>query len=93
MRSHRDIGAQFGDNLKRCRSDRGLSQEELGIRASLHRTEIGLLERGERIARIDTAIRLASALDVPITELVKGIEWEPGSTQAGEFAPRECRAE
>lgn len=79
------IADRFGRNLKRARTDADLSQEEVGIRASLHRTEIGLLERGERIPRIDTAIKLAGSVDVPCEELLAGIEWTPGSAQPGTF--------
>jgi transcriptional regulator with XRE-family HTH domain len=79
------IAARFGDNLRHARKDAGLSQEEAGIRASLHRTEIGLLERGERIPRIDTAIKLAGAVDVHLGELVAGIEWSPGFARPGRF--------
>jgi transcriptional regulator with XRE-family HTH domain len=80
------IGKQFGQNLLRARSRLGISQEELAVRASLHRTEIGLLERGERLPRIDTAIKLAGALGLPLASLVEGIDWQPGSTQAGAFS-------
>jgi transcriptional regulator with XRE-family HTH domain len=79
------VAARFGDNLRHARKDAGLSQEEAGIRASLHRTEIGLLERGERIPRIDTAIKLAGAVGAPVSELVAGIEWSPGFARAGQF--------
>lgn len=37
------IAARFGDNLRHARKDAGLSQEEAGIRASLHRTRSGCL--------------------------------------------------
>lgn len=40
-----DVAARFGDNLVRVRRQSGLSQEELSIRASVHRTEISQLER------------------------------------------------
>lgn len=79
------IAARFGDNLRHARKDAGLSQEEAGIRASLHRTEIGLLERGERIPRIDTAIKLAGAVSVPLSALTAGIEWSPGFARPGQF--------
>jgi transcriptional regulator with XRE-family HTH domain len=82
---HVGIAARFGDNLRRVRKDAGLSQEEAGIRASLHRTEIGLLERGERIPRIDTAIKLAGAVDVSVGDLLAGIGWNPGRSLPGEF--------
>ena len=80
-----DIATTFGRNLNRCRKRSGLSQEELAVGASLHRTEIGLLERGERLPRIDTVIKLAGALAVPPSELIAGIYWSPGTTSRGNF--------
>jgi transcriptional regulator with XRE-family HTH domain len=80
-----DVAARFGQNLARCRKQAGMSQEELGIRASLHRTEIGILERGARCPRIDTLVKLAGALAVPPAELLEGIAWRPGGTTTGEF--------
>lgn len=53
-----DVAARFGDNLARLRKGADLSQEELSVRASLHRTEISQLERGLRIARVDTLVKL-----------------------------------
>ncbi len=80
-----NIAEQFGKNLHRARKAAGLSQEQTAVRASLHRTEIGLLERGERLPRIDTAIKLASALEVDPGELLAGIEWQPGTVTPGHF--------
>lgn len=51
------VAGRLGENLHRVRRREGLSQERLAVRASLHRTEIGLLEKGERVCRIDTLIR------------------------------------
>jgi transcriptional regulator with XRE-family HTH domain len=79
------IAARFGDNLARCRKLAGVSQEEVSYRAGVHRTEISQLERGLRIPRIDTLVKLASALAVPTDNLLAGIDWEPGSIQAGGF--------
>jgi len=69
---------RFGANLARCRAGAGISQEELSFRASIHRTEVSLLERGERMPRVDTALRLAGSLGVPLKELTAGLEWRPG---------------
>lgn len=80
-----NIAARFGENLARCRKAAKLSQEELGFRASLHRTEIGQLERGVRLARIDTLVKLAGSLGVPPGELLEGMDWDPGGTRIGEF--------
>ncbi len=81
-----DVADRFGENLRRCRRRAGFSQEELGMRSSLHRTEIGLLERGARVPRIDTLIKISSALQIPPVELIEGIEWTPGNTTSGRFA-------
>lgn len=81
-----DIAASFGRNLARCRKRAGLSQEELAVRASLHRTAVGQLERGERVARVDTLIKLAGSLGVPPGDLLGGMSWSPGGTRVGEFS-------
>lgn len=47
-----------------------------------------MLERGARVPRVDTLLKLASVLGVRIDcALLEGISWEPGgrSTQAGSF--------
>ncbi len=84
-----DVAARFGENLMLYRKRANLSQEELGFRASLHRTEISQLERGVRVARIDTLIKLAGALSVPPGDLLKGMAWTPGSARVGRFKVRE----
>lgn len=81
----REVAERLGDNLRRTRRRVGLSQEQVAIRASLHRTEIGLLERGSRVARVDTLIQLAGAMSVPPAELLDGIGWTPGDVQGGSF--------
>jgi transcriptional regulator with XRE-family HTH domain len=84
-----DIAAHFGDNLVRCRKRAAISQDELSVRASVHRTEISQLERGLRIARIDTLIKLAGSLEIAPEELLVGMSWSPGDTRVGKFRPVE----
>lgn len=79
------VAQLFGANLAHCRNAAGLSQEEVGIRANLHRTEISQLERGGRCARIDTLVKLAGALGITPSELLAGIEWRPAEIQPGAF--------
>ncbi|HEV7398903.1 MAG TPA: helix-turn-helix transcriptional regulator [Solirubrobacterales bacterium] len=88
-----DIAASFGRNLARCRKRAKLSQEELAVRASLHRTAVGQLERGERVARVDTLIKLAGSLGIPPGELLDGMGWAPGGTTMGQFEPQGGRPE
>jgi transcriptional regulator with XRE-family HTH domain len=80
------VAERFGENLRRLRKREDLSQERLAKRASLHRTEIGLLEKGGRVCRIDTLVRLAGAMAVPPGELLEGIDWVPGPETTGTFS-------
>jgi transcriptional regulator with XRE-family HTH domain len=75
----------FGLNLAKARRRVGLSQEELGFRASLHRTAVGQLERGERTPRLDSAARLAATLETPIDSLLDGINWKLPEFHSGSF--------
>jgi transcriptional regulator with XRE-family HTH domain len=64
---------QFAANLRRCRKNRGLSQQRLAFDCRLHRTEISLLERGDRNPRLTTIVRLARALGVAPAELLEDV--------------------
>jgi transcriptional regulator with XRE-family HTH domain len=63
-----------------------MTQEELASHASLHRTAIGLLEQGHRMARADTLIQLAGALSISPEAFFRGIYWTPGERGAGSFS-------
>jgi len=80
-----EVARRFAENLVRVRQRTGMSQEEVGWRASLHRTEISILERGARLPRIDTLVKLAAALEVAPGELLQGITWKVGSFERGGF--------
>ncbi len=49
----------------------GHSQEELGFRADVHRTQISLIESGQRFPKIGTALKLAAALEVELSTLLR----------------------
>ncbi len=74
-----DVAERFSANLLVCRDIAGLSQEKLALAAELHRTEIGKLESGERVPRVDTLLKLAGAMRVDPCDLLKGMAWEPGT--------------
>jgi len=42
-------------------------------------------ERGYRIPRIDSLIKLAVSLEASADELLDGIEWQPGDVRLGGF--------
>lgn len=74
-------------NLRNARRRLDVSQETLGILAGLHRTEIGMLENAERIPRIDSVVKLATVLEIPVDQIVDGLTWEPPRRlgEAGQF--------
>ncbi len=64
----------FGSRVRARRKELGLSQEALAGVSGLHRTYIGSLERGERNVSLLNVVRLAAALDLDPSELVKGLQ-------------------
>ena len=82
------VARQFGTNLAGQRQRAGISQEELGIRADVHRTEISQLERGLRVPRLDTIVKLRDVLGVRTDDLLAGIVWHPASISPGGFVRR-----
>jgi transcriptional regulator with XRE-family HTH domain len=80
------VPGRFAANLRRLREAAGLSQEELAFRADIHRTQVGYIEGGRRMPRLDTLVRLAGSLGVIANDLVDGITWEPFEQLTGGFA-------
>jgi transcriptional regulator with XRE-family HTH domain len=80
-----DLDRSFGPNLRRWRTERGYSQEKLAQLADLHRTEIGLLERGEREPKLGIITKLAGALAISPTALFEGLEFVPSEDGQGHF--------
>jgi hypothetical protein len=74
------LAGHFGDNLRRVRRREDLSQEG-GEACLLRRTEIGLLEQGERVCRIDTLIRRAGAMAVRRGSCSTGSPGSPAPNQ------------
>lgn len=80
------LAVHLGKNLLRCRERANLSQEELAFRASLHRTEISQLERGMRLPRIDTLLKLSGGLGMAPEALLDGMAWNAGQITPGGFS-------
>ena len=69
--------------IRRPRRELELSQETVAWRAEVHRTQISLIESGQRLPRIDTLIKIAGAIGVSPCELLDGLVWEPGDRRPG----------
>lgn len=68
---------QFAAVLRRLRLQADLSQEALSVAAGLHRTYVGMLERGLNMPSILVAQQIAAALDITTPELIELVEREP----------------
>jgi transcriptional regulator with XRE-family HTH domain len=64
-----NIKKKFGDKLRELRVKAGYSQEEFAFKASLDRTYISSIERGERNVSIEVVEKIAEALELEITNL------------------------
>lgn len=67
----KDILYSIGERIRTLRNQKGLSQFQLNIDAELSKNQIGRLERGERNVKITTLYKIAKALQVDISEILK----------------------
>lgn len=81
----RSVAEKIGRQIRRPRREQELSQETIAYRAEIHRTQISLIESGQRLPRIDTLIKIAGAIGVSPCELLGGLVWEPGDRRPGRF--------
>ena len=65
------ILVKFGDNVRKIRKEKNLSQEQLSFKTDLHRTYIGMIERAEKNVTLINIEKIAKALEVHIIELLK----------------------
>ncbi|MBR2944221.1 MAG: helix-turn-helix transcriptional regulator [Clostridia bacterium] len=64
-----DIVKVFGDNLKKYRTQLGLSQEAFAEKCGLHRTYISAIECYRRSIALENVQRIADALEVETYKL------------------------
>jgi len=67
----KDILIKFGNKVRAKRAKLGISQEELAVRAKVHRTYIGMIERAEKNITLININKIADALGVPADKLLK----------------------
>jgi transcriptional regulator with XRE-family HTH domain len=65
--------AEFGKRVRRLREARGWTLESLAEKSGMHWTYVGSVERGARNISLVNIIRLADALEVDPSKLVKGL--------------------
>lgn len=68
--SAQEIKLIIANNIRKYRSQLGLSQEELADICDLHRTYIGSVERCERNVTLNTLCVLSNALKIKVVDLL-----------------------
>ncbi|MBT4219753.1 MAG: helix-turn-helix transcriptional regulator [Rhodospirillaceae bacterium] len=68
-----DIRRQVGLNVKKIRKKHGWSQEALAFETGLHRTYVSGIERGIRNPTVTILAKLAIALGVQPSDLLKPV--------------------
>ncbi len=63
------LAQQLGILIRQLRLQHGMSQELFADRCSLHRTYIGSIERGEKTITVETAHKIALALNMPLSQM------------------------
>lgn len=69
-----DLNRQFvvflGKNIRRLRERKNISQEQFGTMVGVHRTYVGMVERGEKNITIFSLRKFAEALNVKVKDLI-----------------------
>lgn len=68
------LAGRFGELVRSLRKEKGYSQEEFSFRVRLHQTYVSSVERGERNVTIQTADRIAKALETTLAEMFSELE-------------------
>lgn len=65
----------FGKKVQSLRHELNFSQEELAAKAGLHRTYIGMIERGEKNITLTNILKVSSALNTNASKLLENIQY------------------
>lgn len=67
----KDILKRFGKKVREERKELGLSQEKFADRVSVHRTYIGMIERGEKNITLENIAKVAKALNLKLSDFFR----------------------
>ena len=68
-----NILKKFGNEVRAARERQGLSQEQLASKSGVHRTYIGMIERGEKNITLLNIEKVGQGLGVDLDRLFKNI--------------------
>lgn len=61
-----------GDMIRKCRTEKGLTQKKLGELCGISDSNIRKYESGNQNPKIETLQKIADALDIPVNRLLAG---------------------
>jgi transcriptional regulator with XRE-family HTH domain len=74
MVKEQSISERFGQVVKAIREKQNLSQEKLAELAEIDRTYVSMIERGKRHPTLEVASRIADALSMKLSEVIRRAE-------------------
>ncbi|OGJ05096.1 transcriptional regulator [Candidatus Nomurabacteria bacterium RIFOXYC2_FULL_36_19] len=66
----KEVLIKFGNKVRKQRLALGLSQEELGSKAGVHRTYVGMIERAEKNITLTNIEKIAKVLGISLKSLL-----------------------
>jgi len=69
----KEILKKFGDKVREERHNKKLSQEQLADLAGVHRTYIGMIERGEKNITLENIEKISKALAIELKIIFKDL--------------------
>lgn len=81
-----EISKLIGQRIRNYRTQQKLSQERLAELSGCHPTYIGQVERGEKNATLESIEKIASALNIPLSQLFEKL----GNGEVSDSIPLKC---
>ena len=75
-----------GQRIKEAREAKGLTQEDLAAIVDLSPTHVSVIERGLKVAKLDTFVAIANALDVSADALLIDVVTQSTNGATNELA-------
>lgn len=72
----KELAQALGRVVRKLRTEQGYSQENFAYEAGIHRTFMGMIERGQRNVTLSTLFRLATGLKMTAAEITRLLEAE-----------------
>ena len=66
-----EINIKVGNKIREQRIKKGWTQEQLAFETDLHRAYIGQIERGEKNIGLQNLEKIATALGIELSELIR----------------------